>query len=169
MYDRGPHRRTFDLAFHEHRGPDGAPLMVRVRRPSYGALLLLGQAERLLGPGLAGTAVAGAERAQALRPAVEAFAESLDSWTLLIDGMSVPTTLSGVMSLDYELVIDLVLTWYRRVVLRPVRLDEQPSIDPRTNEPPTDPEDDSDDLEAELATLPTITRIPEPVDAQPAG
>lgn len=157
MYDRGPHRRTYDLAFREHAG-----LAVRTRRPSYGALLLLEEAERVLGPGLAGTAVTGSARARALLPAVEAFAESLDGWTLLIDGVAVPATFGGVMSLDYELVIDLVLTWYRRVALRPMRFDSPPEADLDTNEPPADPEDDSDDLEAELAALPTITRPAEP-------
>lgn len=154
MYDRGPHRRTYDLAFREYAG-----LVVRTRRPSYGALLLLGESEQQLGPGLAGTAVTGSARARALLPAIEAFAESLDGWTLLVDGVPVPATLEGMMSLDYELVIDLVLTWYRRVALRPVRLDSPPEDDLGSSEPPTEPEGDSDDLEAELAALPTSTRL----------
>lgn len=160
MYDRGPHRRTYDLAFREHAG-----LVVRTRRPSYGALLLLEEAERVLGPGLAGTAVTGSARARALLPAVEAFAESLDGWTLLIDGVAVPPTLAGVKSLDYELVIDLVLTWYRRVALRPVSADAVPAVDPRTNEPPVTLEDDSDDLATELAALPVVTRPPDQIDS----
>lgn len=151
MYDSGQRRKTFDLAFREYGG-----LMVRTRRPSYRGLLLLGEAETVLGPGLASTAVTGVARVRALYPAVEAFADSLLEWTLLDDGMPVPATLAGVESQDYALVVDLVLTWYRRVALRPMRLDEVPEVDPSTNEPPADVEDDSDDLEAELAALRTF-------------
>lgn len=154
MFDQSTRRLVYDLAFHAYPG-----LLVRVRKPGYGALRHLAGAEAVLGVGMTGAAVTGAARIEALGPVVDAFASSLVSWTLADNGVPVPATHAGVVAQDYDFLIELALTWYRRVVLRIERPD-QPAADLDT---PSAPDPVAEDA---LTEIPFTIGIPE---AAPEG
>lgn len=146
MFDQSIRRLTYDLDFRGYPG-----LLVRVRKPGYGALLDLADAQAVLGYGMQGSAVVGTARAKAMEPVIAAFAASLVSWTLADDGVPVPATVTGVFAQDYPFLVDLVLSWYHQVVLRAADADE-----------PADTENTGqaaeDDAEAELEDA--LTEIP---------
>lgn len=154
MFDQDARRPTYDLAFKAYPG-----LIVRIRKPGYGALRALARAEAVLGVGLSGSAVTGRARIEAFAPVVDAFAESLVAWTLADQGVQVPATRAGVCAQDYEFLIDLALTWYRRVVFRV----ERPAAAEPVVEPPADP---AADLEDALTEIPFT--IGQPKIAEPA-
>lgn len=158
MFDQARRRQVYDLAFKAYPG-----LIVQCRRPSYGALLELAGAEETLGVGMAGDAVVGRARIEAFAPVVDAFAASLVSWTLVDQGVQVPATRAGVYAQDYDFLVDVALTWYRRVVLRRER--PRPAVDSAEvdDQPPVP--DPAGDLEDALTELPFTIGQPAPADA----
>lgn len=158
MFDQSVRRLTYDLDFRAYPG-----LLVRVRKPGYGAMLDLTAAETVLGYGMHGSAVAGAARITAMEPVVEAFAASLVSWTLADDGVPVPATRAGVYAQDYTFLVDVVLSWYHQVVLRPQDAD-QPTPGPDTEMP-----DAAAELEDELTAIPFTIGTPDPAELEPTG
>lgn len=156
MFDQAVRRLTYDLDFRAYPG-----LTVRVRKPGYGAMLDLVDAEAVLGFGMSGMAVAGPARLEAFAPMVDAFADSLVSWTLADNGIPVPATRAAVYRQDYTWLLDVVQSWYQRVVLRPASAD-RPDIDPATNEPPVEPVDEAELLEEELTQIPFTIGTPGP-------
>lgn len=149
MGDQAGRRTVYELEFTKYG------LTARVRKPGFRGLRLLARAERVLGVGLGGQAVTGPQRLDGLAPAVTAFAESLLWWDLTDRGVPVPATLRGIEAQDYEFVVDLVTTWYRRVVMSVER-----SPEPTTDQPPTGTDAPTDELEDELAGLITYALAP---------
>lgn len=153
-FDQSARVAVFDLEMHRYPG-----LTIRVRKPSFRAMRTLLRAEQRLGVGLQGELLAGAERVEVWADVVEAFAESLVSWTLLDFGVPVPATRDGVLGQDYEFLIVLIRAWYGRVVLL---AEPAPAVE---NIEPDDEEDDTEDLLAELP----VTTLPAPAADTPAA
>jgi len=144
MYDQSRRRTTYDLVFAKYPG-----LTASVRKPSYRGLVLLSRAEEVLGVDFSGARLSSTARIEAIAPVIDAFAEALVRWDLVDDGVAVPATRAGIEAQDYEFVVDMVLTWYRRVVLR-VEREEAETPKPDTSRFVSE----ANDLEDELAALP---------------
>lgn len=160
MFDQDARRPSYDLAFKAYPG-----LIVRIRKPGYGALRALARAEAVLGVGLSGSAVTGRARIEAFAPVVDAFAESLVAWTLADQGVQVPATRAGVVAQDYDFLVDLALTWYRRVVLRVER--PAPAAEPAEEPAASDPVADLEDALTEIPfTIGQPKPVPEPAEVE---
>lgn len=94
-------RKVFTLRFDGHEDLDGAT--VRVRSVSLGRLMAVaGQAE----------AARGGVKLAEVMDLLELFAERLESWDLEEeDGTPIPTTLDGLLSLEPDTALDIVLSW----------------------------------------------------------
>lgn len=138
----------YELNFKPYPG-----LIVRCRKPSFGALDLLTEAVLDLGDDLSGELLPGRKRIKAWRTLFHAFADSLVSWTLFDRDRAVPATRDGVLAQDLEFLLAIVRTWYTVVV--PDQPEPQRPPAPATA-PAVDELELPTDFEDELAVLPVI-------------
>jgi hypothetical protein len=149
-FDQDSRRRTYELNFRPYPG-----LIVRCRKPSFGALDKLTNAVLVLGDDLSGEHLPGSARIKAWRKLFRAFADSLVSWGLSDNGYAVPATREGVLSQDHEFLLEVVRTWYAVVVQH----QNEPSRPAPREDRPVVAEVEDDGLtgfEDELAALPVI-------------
>lgn len=162
-FDQGSRRRVYELDFRPYPG-----LIVRCRKPSFGALDKLTDAVLTLGDDLSGEHLPGSTRIRAWRKLFRAFADSLVSWGLSDQGYAVPATRKGVLSQDHEFLLEVVRTWYMVVVQHQA----QPAPPAPREDPPTAAaaveDDDLTDFEDELAALP-VTDIADALDEMPVS
>lgn len=151
-FDQDSRRRVYELDFKPYPG-----LVVRCRKPSFGALAKLTDAVLLLGDDLSGEQLPGTERIAAWRTLFRAFADSLTGWTLFDRDRAVPATRKGVLSQDLEFLLALTRTWYVVVVQHREEPTPPPQQPPSAAPAESDP---ADEFEDELANLP-ITALPE--------
>lgn len=94
-------RKLFNLQFPESEDLNGAT--IKVRSTSLGKLLeVAGQAE----------AARGGVKLQEVRELLELFVDRLEFWDLCDeDGTEIPQTIQGLLGLDPDVALEIVLTW----------------------------------------------------------
>ena len=94
-------RKLFNLQFPEHEDLEGAT--IKVRSVSFGKLMDVA--------GLAEAARGGVKLAE-VKELLELFVERLEFWDLADeDGSLIPTTMEGLLSLEPDIALEIVLTW----------------------------------------------------------
>lgn len=151
-FDQDSRRRVYALNFKPYPG-----LVVRCRKPSFGALTRLTAAVLLLGDDLSGEGLESQVRLTAWRKLFRAFADSLVGWNLTDHGRPVPPTRAGVLDQDLEFLLALTRTWYVLVVPHHGRMENLARKKPKRKRLRTAPSADDD----RLADLP-ITELPAP-------
>jgi len=153
-FDQDRRRRIYELPFRPYPG-----LTVWVRKPSFAALESLTDAVAHLGEDLSGDRLATPEKLRWWGVLFRSFAASLVGWNLIDRGAAVPATVDGVLAQDHEFLMAVSHAWYYAVVLR---TETPPQPDAPAPEPP---DDDVDDLEAQLADIPVTVAEPDLVPA----
>lgn len=147
-YDRHGHQDTFRLA--DKKAPG---LVIRIRRPGLDAKLLIEEAMPVLRRHSGGPL--GIPELKAIKKTARAFAESVQDWTLELDGKPAPVTARTLGRYEPEFVLALVLSWLEAI--------KRPTPKLKTAPAPTPPADGVDaETAAWLAELPMQMTKPVP-------
>lgn len=152
-FDQNTRRKVFELPFRAtYPG-----LLVRCRKPAFGALEQLYGTVLVLGEDLDGRGLSVPVRLAAWRDLFEAFADSMISWNLSDRGRDVPATKKGVLAQDQEFLLTVARTWYRLVVLHSedVAAPEPAQVVDRSTEDVDEPS-----IEDRLVDIPVTVRTP---------